>query len=542
MLLNNSDIASLLDYTKISKKTVPLRLGIEGTSGKLSRNIDIAFLIDSTGSMTNDITAVYNIIENFTKLLENSSIDYRLALIEYKDYPTSSCGSTGDFAYNVHKFNGKTFTDNATIFRSRIESLVASGGEDLPEAMLTALNSSLNIEWRENARKFNIILTDAQPHAVDCATGVGYWSPAFCGPCKGATPPLSCKFSDLSICKFIIPNTDLSCNLGPKSVMNMSLKLNDSNITVFMINQKTGLCFNNITNINMTNITGGSFFLYSSASAITDIIMQIAGKMINITFQNQSSYISGTSIDSRVYPDSYIELSYNQEKVPSGLIITATKQFNDPSIVRFTLPSNSSILETVVTSYSGQLWTKEVLINNINVYNLSEYSKNYGLLGDPYEINIPNEKINLTHENIINLTTGVIENDYLNGSLSNSVIYTFLKNISTFSACNSLNDKICYSSNGCEWTVEHYDHTLFKLKIPKDYTGTDSCSYTSTSINYNNNDAIQSSIYNLLTQLDLDNDKRIDIDLNEKEIQITSSEINNIPFVWSTEIQIREWN
>jgi len=80
--------ASGLVYQDLSKKTIPVRWGTREFALVAGGGAaDIVFLIDSTGSMSDEISDVYSIIQDFTELLGASSIDFRLALVEYKDYP-----------------------------------------------------------------------------------------------------------------------------------------------------------------------------------------------------------------------------------------------------------------------------------------------------------------------------------------------------------------------------------------------------------------------------------------------------------------------
>ena len=109
------------------------------------------------------------------------------------------------------------------------------------------------------------------------------------------------------------------------------------------------------------------------------------------------------------------------------------------------------------------------------------------------------------------------------------------KNLSSFSP-------IVFSANGCIWTIQFEDNTNSTFKIPSNYNGTDICYYTSSKKSYNTNDAFQVAAYNLLKQLDVDTNNKIDVELNSQSLQISQSEVSGIPYRWSTEVQVRTWN
>ncbi len=84
---------------------------------------DVLFLIDSTQSMAGEIADVYNIISNFTKILENSSLNVRVGVIDFRDTPTTAvpptnCGSASDFLYRDHPFYDSLFIKTRTQWQS----------------------------------------------------------------------------------------------------------------------------------------------------------------------------------------------------------------------------------------------------------------------------------------------------------------------------------------------------------------------------------------------------------------------------------------
>ena len=141
---------------------------------------DIVFVFDSSGSMGSHINEMKSISKNFAKSLNESGIDYRLGLVSFRDFPIScenggkrvTCGDPDDFPYKVY---GNP-TSDLNEFYSWVNTLEADGGGDVrEEAMLPAIRHALDdMEWREDADKLIILITDGYPHSEgDCCNVEG---------------------------------------------------------------------------------------------------------------------------------------------------------------------------------------------------------------------------------------------------------------------------------------------------------------------------------------------------------------------------------
>ena len=134
------------------------------------RQEDIVFVFDTTGSMGDEIDEMQHAVITFSKAIAEAGIDYNLGLTEYKDFPLLEfgleCGEEDDVAYTVH--NDGILTDNNETMSGWIKSLRASGGNDVPEALLAALAHTVkDQQWRADAHRIAIIITDAPPHPDD---------------------------------------------------------------------------------------------------------------------------------------------------------------------------------------------------------------------------------------------------------------------------------------------------------------------------------------------------------------------------------------
>lgn len=294
---------------------------------------------------------------------------------------------------------------------------------------------------------------------------------------------------------------------------------------------------------DIRNCGHGNFYS-GDISDIIDIYNQIASDVITASYTEQT--VIATGIYTKLFPDSYIGYSYSRPPVDGMVISAETPIFGASAPVGLvTIPDNSTPYEVGVISYSGAKWTSRVQVNNSvlggwdTVYDLGNYNSTFLNLGDPYIVRIPIEKI-IVGNNTINVSVGLGTNNYSAGSDENKIIYSVIKNLSSYSP-------VVPSAEGCNWTIEFEDSTVGMLEIPANYSGSDKCFYNSSisSVNdyayFNKGDAIEYSIFLLLRDLDLNKNGRIETKFDENDLSVTSTEIAGIPFTWDTEVQVRVW-
>lgn len=120
--------------------------------------VDIVFLIDSTGSMADEINGVRKNLNVFTQALENASLDYRIAVIEYKDITAWD----EETSTQVLQLNGKTWLKSADDVADLLAEITVTGGGDWKETPVDALGCMLKeLTFRTDASKFAFVLTDA---------------------------------------------------------------------------------------------------------------------------------------------------------------------------------------------------------------------------------------------------------------------------------------------------------------------------------------------------------------------------------------------
>jgi|GEM_PF-2465620 len=139
----------------------------------LEQGIDIIFAIDTTGSMFDDIAAVKTAATQIVNDLDSRGVDYRVAVMNYEDFPVSPFGESGCGDTTFHDVLG--FSKDRSSIVSAIQSLTLRCGGDFPEAVLSAsmhaVDSNSLGTWRKNAKKAIILMGDAPGHDPEPFTG-----------------------------------------------------------------------------------------------------------------------------------------------------------------------------------------------------------------------------------------------------------------------------------------------------------------------------------------------------------------------------------
>jgi molecular chaperone DnaK len=133
-------------------KTKPL---VEKDKPKDIKAVDIAFVIDTTGSMDIYIEGVKEKAIEFSNILEEKGIEYQLGLIGFGDLQEKEKPKTYKWTKQVKQF------------QKNVMRLPRMFGGDIPESSLEALVTSIDyFEKRpsNNDYKAIILITDAPPH------------------------------------------------------------------------------------------------------------------------------------------------------------------------------------------------------------------------------------------------------------------------------------------------------------------------------------------------------------------------------------------
>jgi hypothetical protein len=134
------------------------RIVLKNEVKKASNEVQIAFMVDATGSMSDELEFLKMDLKNvITKVEEgNKNLKISTATVFYRDEGDEYVVKHSDFTKDINK----------TI--QFINSQKAEGGGDFPEAVHTALNQLNKLQWDAEARtRIAFLVLDAPPHHED---------------------------------------------------------------------------------------------------------------------------------------------------------------------------------------------------------------------------------------------------------------------------------------------------------------------------------------------------------------------------------------
>jgi len=199
--------------------------------------------------------------------------------------------------------------------------------------------------------------------------------------------------------------------------------------------------------LNLTAQCAGGKYYYSNITELSETFQQIAIEVINASYVAQTVEILGYPNISKLYPDSYIKLDYDSAISPAGygevmLTFESPKFGNISGNSTITdnatgtkegwyyVPENMEIVDSKITSYSSNYWTDRVYVNNTGtsgwtrIYWLGDYQDNYTNLGDPFIVQIP-VSYTAKGNNSVRIGTGLSTANGTGGSLDDRIIYMF---------------------------------------------------------------------------------------------------------------------
>ena len=126
---------------------------------RLPKNIDLAIVLDTTGSMGDELKHLNAEIRGISVAIRKQfpEVKQRLALVCYRDE------GQGD-EYVVRTLD---FTDSLDVFHKRLSAQSAAGGGDYPEAMHKGLEEAIQLRWNDapDTARVVFLIADAPPHA-----------------------------------------------------------------------------------------------------------------------------------------------------------------------------------------------------------------------------------------------------------------------------------------------------------------------------------------------------------------------------------------
>ncbi len=127
---------------------------IQNGGGANNRLADIVFIVDNSGSLSDEQAAIRQNLNNFVGQLENSGIDFALGLARY--------GQDANGGFPILEENGNLTTD-AAFFRDVVfaRNRTSGGNEPGYEAILDAARG---FNFRPGAQRVFVIITDETPN------------------------------------------------------------------------------------------------------------------------------------------------------------------------------------------------------------------------------------------------------------------------------------------------------------------------------------------------------------------------------------------
>lgn len=144
--------ASVIEVRNLNNLEWQVTLAAES---RLPQRLDLAFVIDATGSMDDELTYLQTEVRSIAAGVAElfPEVEQRYALIVYRD--------DGDL-YVVRTFD---FTDSLDNFEDSLLAQRADGGGDWPEALHLALEKSLELDWKTtHTARVLFLIADAPPH------------------------------------------------------------------------------------------------------------------------------------------------------------------------------------------------------------------------------------------------------------------------------------------------------------------------------------------------------------------------------------------
>lgn len=144
-----------LDMKAENSEEVPQRImEIIDQAMAVGNPMDLAFVVDTTGSMGDHIAEVKNTLSQIIDKLSATSDDWQASFVAYRDL---------EEAFDARI--ATPFTKDAEQLQAGIASFVAEGGGDFCEHVYSGLYLALTeLEWREGTDHHLILIGDAPAH------------------------------------------------------------------------------------------------------------------------------------------------------------------------------------------------------------------------------------------------------------------------------------------------------------------------------------------------------------------------------------------
>ena len=258
--LNNAEFKTLFYIDSKTKKVSIIDLGETKKNTDInliknkSKEVDIVYLIDATGSMGREIEAanknVITILKNLKEKFKEINFDFKFGAVFYRD-KVDSKGDKDDYF---------PLTDDMEQLKKNIATIKVYGGGDGPEDWVGGYDLALNnIKWRKGNRLI-IHIADAGAHGEEFSKGDRH-------PLEGPKLiPLikQCVEKDINIIGFKITNEPEQSFEKLREIYNdykIKIKKNSSFIEIYEFNRdKISENFYNLVMEATTEVVDSTYF------------------------------------------------------------------------------------------------------------------------------------------------------------------------------------------------------------------------------------------------------------------------------------------
>ena len=155
LVVEKDGISQRVEFSRDSEREWNVTLDLERSSSE-GVPLDVLFLLDSTGSMADEIDQIKATLLSISSRIVDlpSQPDLRFGMVAYRD--------RGDeFVTRLYDFD-----DDVKHFHDTIRNVVADGGDDTPESLNEAYHVAVREpDWRlGNAIRLIFLIADAPPH------------------------------------------------------------------------------------------------------------------------------------------------------------------------------------------------------------------------------------------------------------------------------------------------------------------------------------------------------------------------------------------
>ena len=131
-----------------------------------NKAVDVAFVIDSTGSMKNNVDAVRSQVKTIVNETKKQTPSYRFSLVDYKDHPN----------FHSDSYLARTdvdFTSDMSKIENGLGDLSYEGGNlfNTNASVYSGVMQAVNMKWRNGVKKIVVVIGDAPPRDPEPGTG-----------------------------------------------------------------------------------------------------------------------------------------------------------------------------------------------------------------------------------------------------------------------------------------------------------------------------------------------------------------------------------